>query len=52
MFTLFTKKGRTQALLAASQIAIQMQQEGYDRKTLFELVDRLEHVLFPGDFEQ
>ncbi len=47
-----SKKIRGNAVVTASQIAIQMQQEGYDQKTLLELLDRLEHALCPKDFKE
>lgn len=49
---LFTQKTRVQAVVTVSNIAIQMQQEGYDAKTLNELLERLELALCPEDFKK
>ena len=52
MFKLFTKRTRVQAVVTAGYITIEMQHEGYDSKTLYELLDRLEHALCPEEFKE
>ena len=48
---MFSKKAQSKALTAASMIALLMKEEGYDWKSMHELLARLERALFPEDFK-
>jgi hypothetical protein len=46
------KKSKSNTLMTVFDIALQLRQEGYDGKTISELLHRLEMHWFPEDFEE